>query len=315
MFLTIVALIAGLTLWANPALAQLPPKGLVPPGLREVPGSISPPTSGPDTYVSIGAPFSESFSAKGRTWGVPVTIGNAGNVSAYYIVAKLRVSRLNKLVCEVASDALGIGPGESFWTFGFQVHDSGTRQRDMTFTIDAEVSVSQSTIPRPENTTNNRQVVTLAAPFVGSPRCLKAVSFKKELYPVFAHYRCINCHGRVDPVKGHRHTHAPYAPSVSPPNCHSCHNVDKWTNVGVPVFWNVYSDNLENPGFICNRVKQNVSSREKLHDHLTKDPRMRWAFNPDSHQLAPTGSAPGGHSALVQKMMNWFDQGRPCPML
>lgn len=287
-------------------------------GAGSVPGSggLSVPTSGPDSYVRMGPPSS----IRG-IWSVPVAVGNAGNVSAYYVVGKIRVSHLNQIVCEAVGPALGLAPGEAVAAFWVRAgagafpaaSGPGTRQREVSVTIEAEVTQSQT--PRPDqNPANNRVVVTVPAP--GVPQCVKAVSFRDELYPVFAHYRCINCHGRVQP---NPQAGSPAYPSrrheaISPRSCRECHNVEKWTNEGVPVFWNVFSDTMENPAFVCSRVKQNSVSRDKLYHHLTKDPRMVWAFNPDSHQLPPKGPAPGGHAAFTQKMMAWFDAGKPCSM-
>jgi hypothetical protein len=281
------------------------------------------PITGADTYVKIGTPFeSPTRTPLAPSIIIEATVGNASNVNVANVVAKLRVTSKSALICEAVSPPLYVMGGDAIKAFWVRVPnvvspEPASRQRPIAieYQIEVEANYLNYEISQVEsNTANNRQVTTISFPWGAAPRCIKGVNFRDEVYPVFAHYRCINCHGRVDPVKLQRHTDAPYAPSDNPPNCTTtCHHVKKWTNAGVPVFWIVYGDKVYTPYMLCQKVKENTPIRAKLYEHLTQDPRMRWAFDPDGHQLKPNGPAPGGHASFIQKMMNWFDQGKPCP--
>lgn len=180
------------------------------------------------------------------------------------------------------------------------------------YTIDAEIMYfNHATSEFETDAANNRKVVTLPMQGGGTPKCVKIpVSFRDDLYPVFSHARCVNCHGRVDPRVARNHDQVLDSGEAYERKCQECHDVREWTNINAPAFW-YPSGTLPAIG-ICNTVKRSqvAQSRASLEHHLTKDKRIKWSFNPGDHVLQP---APGGYAAWQSKMRAWFDSGKPCP--
>jgi hypothetical protein len=210
-----------------------------------------------------------------------------------------------------------LDPGDSVKAFRLEMRypkilSPGSPQT-VNYTIDAEIMYfNHATSEVETNAVNNRKVVTLPMQGGGTPKCVKIpVSFRDDLYPVFSHARCVNCHGRVDPRVPRNHDLVYTSDAEYESKCQECHDVREWTNINAPAFW--YPSSGTRPALgICNTVKRSLvaQSRASLEDHLTKDKRIQWSFNPGDHVLQP---APGGYPAWQSKMRAWFDWGKPCP--
>ena len=142
-----------------------------------------------------------------------------------------------------------------------------------------------------------------------------------DIWEVYRHNRCVNCHGRVNAQTGVNHG-AVGAVGTSA-NCESCHQVSGWRNTNAPSFWS--GSAAKSVSEICGIVKGSAqaASRTTFLHHVgtdangtassAQDPLIKWAFNP----TAPVGAG-GGISGMSyadwgKKSMQWFDGGKVCP--
>lgn len=153
-----------------------------------------------------------------------------------------------------------------------------------------------------------------------------AVSFN-ELYGVYSHVRCVNCHGRADPITSGRNHGAVGAVGASS-NCTSCHSgVADWKVTGAPSFWagSGTATTAKSASEICNTVKNSAiaASRQSFLQHVgtdvtgatpaTFDARIKWAFSPTDPVGAGGAVSSLSYADFGKKSMQWFDNGKPCP--
>ncbi len=307
-----------------------------------------------DTWVRIGPVQTGGRTSLavdvGRSLAVDVFAGNAGTgnpprqVSTWVRVA----TASGDTVCYelVHPSEVWLIPGESYRLVRFQVDYPSSpptkTTTDVSYTISAEVFYDCCPTSQFEtNTANNQQVVTYTFPAGGTPQLMKVVGtdniFKNNLYPVFSHLRCINCHGRTDgnscryhlfmwcgsKKDGHDENNNP---------CSLCHSAPLWTQAGAPTFWQfegsktgsygtTFYGATKSPRDLCYTVKHTfiANSLQAFQAHISGDPRIQWGFNPtDPYQHVQqhpkiAEPAPGGYQIWQQNMLTWFNQGLPCP--
>lgn len=145
-------------------------------------------------------------------------------------------------------------------------------------------------------------------------------SFTRELYPIFQHPRCVNCHGRVDGSTGANHRGGTQPQEL----CSGCHRVQDWRNAARSAFWSGSGTAARSALDICRTVKNSpeAQSRQSFLHHVGvgNDHRIAWAFSPTGIKnpsaiglLPPLPAAPGDHANFQQKSMAWFDANKPCP--
>lgn len=136
-------------------------------------------------------------------------------------------------------------------------------------------------------------------------------SFTKDLYPIYAHRRCVFCHGGVNPVNP---PPGGYHPQTTAP-CGSCHTTPGWTNVGADPYTAVVGYyQPKSAGEICNIVKNSAqaASRPTFLDFVQNFSLIKWAYSPTLPALG-LEPPPGGQDYFVLRSMQWFDAGKPCP--
>lgn len=132
--------------------------------------------------------------------------------------------------------------------------------------------------------------------------------FRDDLFPIFSHARCTNCHGRVNLVTGANHQAGPSAPLG---NCATsgCHTPKEGFP---PKEWQVPPDSMSIDGkdavAACATLKKHVTAEQFLLLVRT-DELIHWAFNPGKGRIP----APGGYERFRQKSEEWTKGGGFCP--
>jgi hypothetical protein len=130
-----------------------------------------------------------------------------------------------------------------------------------------------------------------------------AVSFT-DLYPVYSHPRCTNCHGGVDPATGHDHPQTTAA-------CSTCHSVPGWAKAPTS-FLN--GTTPKSASEICTIVKNDPHSASKAAfvDFLQTFGPIGWAFMPTSPGGGALSAPPVSKDYFVARSGQWVDAGKPC---
>jgi hypothetical protein len=143
-----------------------------------------------------------------------------------------------------------------------------------------------------------------------------------EISRVLTHPRCVNCHPADDtPRQGDAHAiHDPpilrTVPALGCTSCHQDRNVELARVPGAPN-WRLAPASMawldHTPGQICEQLKDPARnggrSLAQIHDHITHDALVGWAWSPGSGRT----SAPGTQAALGELFQNWMNTGAECP--
>ena len=133
--------------------------------------------------------------------------------------------------------------------------------------------------------------------------------FKNDLFPLFNHIRCSNCHGRVNMVTGANHAAGPAAQFS---NCvtSGCHTPkegfppgSEW-QVPPPSMWFAGQDAVG----ACATLKKHINAEQFLLLVRT-DELIHWSFNPGKGRVP----APGGYARFLRKSEEWAKGGGVCP--
>jgi len=140
--------------------------------------------------------------------------------------------------------------------------------------------------------------------------------FTMNLYPVYSHIRCVNCHGRVNPTTSPPQNHGGIA--ATPTQCGSCHTVPDWRIPRISFsFWYGPSTEAFSAGDICQVVKRSgvhVATRSAFEHHVRDDLLIRWSFAPTPIQnVQKQGITAMSYDNFKLGSMQWFDAGMPCP--
>jgi hypothetical protein len=170
---------------------------------------------------------------------------------------------------------------------------------------------------------------------------LPTATFEADLYPVYAHPRCTNCHGGYNPF-GFQQGDSVLHPGFAPNNegnaelCANCHQIDDGE-------WQTWKDPDDDPGQIplfaiwqadfggtgapardaddiCATVRSEVINHqwdaEAFHEHVEDDPLIGWSFEPEGNMDDATeGEAASDvmpRADWVAISMGWFEAGMPC---
>lgn len=165
-----------------------------------------------------------------------------------------------------------------------------------------------------------------------SDRTERSVALFKEAGRVLQNPRCLNCHpvGRRPTQGDDLHAHVPPmeasltglgVPSLP---CYSCHmpantatllptiqsipGNPNWSLAPASMSWQKKS-----LGEVCVQIKDQERnggrSLEQIHEHLSKDPLVGWAWHPGAGRKP----APGTQAQLGELIRAWIDTGAACP--
>jgi len=149
-----------------------------------------------------------------------------------------------------------------------------------------------------------------------------------EAAQVFFHPRCLNCHpvGDAPLIKDDSQPHlfgvkrGPDGKGIAPLSCTLCHRDENQEGgpPGVPD-WHMPTENIpmvfqgRATGELCRQLKdpQKNGGRtgEQIIDHIDKDPRVLWGWNPGKGRTVPKM----GHEEFAAKMHEWVKKGCACP--
>lgn len=132
--------------------------------------------------------------------------------------------------------------------------------------------------------------------------------FRDDLFPVFSHARCTNCHGRVNMATGANHAAGPAAQFS---NCATagCHTPKDGFP---PAEWQSAPDSMSFYGkdavATCATLKKHVNAEQFLLLVRT-DELIHWAFNPGKGRVP----VPGGYARFLGNSEEWAKGGGFCP--
>jgi hypothetical protein len=177
--------------------------------------------------------------------------------------------------------------------------------------------------PQAQNSTELRAPSAFAG--ITEPQARSRALFT-EAAKVIMNPRCMNCHPAADrPTQGNdMHAHLPPV-AHGAGSCQTCHTDRNFTLMerasyqSIPGHprWDVAPIEMawqgKSAGEICQQIKDpqrnGGRSLELLHDHLTKDDLIAWAWHPG----AGRDPVPGTQERLGELVRAWIDSGAACP--
>ncbi|MET0283110.1 MAG: Isoquinoline 1-oxidoreductase subunit [Polyangiales bacterium] len=147
-----------------------------------------------------------------------------------------------------------------------------------------------------------------------------------EAGKVLLHERCVNCHPAGEqPLQGKGEPHQPGVVrgedgfGAVALRCNTCHQAENYEASGVPGHpkWHVAPREMawegKSLGAICEQIKDPARNGgmdlSKLHEHVTHDTLVGWAWNPGKDREP----APGTQARLGELFQAWIDTGAVCP--
>lgn len=246
----------------------------------------------PSAQAEIPGGGSATFTGGAPKVHIVVTLQNIGKASAGNFQSRVRRYHNANLVSNLGFDiTTPVQPGQIRYVSvaAVPVPTGGT-----TIQIQAEVDSNKEVDEGREGEKNNTCTLTITT-VLRAARPPK-VTFAMDLYPIYSHERCVNCHGAVNQPLGQNH------PTDSS-NCASCHTMPPgWKNAGAPSFWT--GSAAKSAAELCQLAKNPT--------HVNTD-LTKWAFAPTEPAKGnPPTPAPGGHANFVQKWNAWANAGKPC---
>jgi hypothetical protein len=165
-----------------------------------------------------------------------------------------------------------------------------------------------------------------------SDRTERSVALFREAGKVIQNPRCLNCHpvGRRPTQGDDLHPHVPPmqasltglgVPSLP---CYSCHMPSNTATL-LPTIqsipgnpnWSLAPASMswqgKSLGEVCAQIKDQERnggrSLEQIHEHLSNDPLVGWAWHPGAGRKP----APGTQAQLGELIRAWIDTGAACP--
>jgi hypothetical protein len=150
-----------------------------------------------------------------------------------------------------------------------------------------------------------------------------------EIAKVLTHPRCLNCHprddrprqGNVDATRLHQMNvqRGPDGHGMTGQTCATCHRETNNAAAGVPgaADWHLAPLSMGWRGLsipelcrtLMDRTKNGDRSPQALVEHMTKDPLVRWGWEPGGKRMP----IPIPHAEFVRLLEHWVQTGAECP--
>jgi len=169
------------------------------------------------------------------------------------------------------------------------------------------------------------------------PSRSEGLSAWQQVYSVFTHPRCINCHtaGNYPQQGDDRHRHlfnvvrGPAGKGVPALQCVTCHQDTNADTTGVPgghdwhlpplsMKWQDTRDRILSSSAVCSAIidlsKNGKRDGAALLKHNEEEPLVLWAWNPGRRADGSLRTPPPiTHDQFVTATRKWVEAGTPCP--